>query len=81
MAEQSCWKFMCEKKWKELTETDRSNVRFCAQCQTDVYLCGSMLEAEKHSNAGRCIALQEGIDLRVGTIEFSPYHARTLDSN
>lgn len=66
---------MCESKWEELTPTDRSDVHFCEHCQTDVYLCGSMLEAEKHTNAGRCIALQDGIDLRVGTMEFFPYDA------
>src|SRR5215471_13288817 len=52
------FRFQCPRLWDELAETHSPDVRHCAQCDQDVYLCTTAAETTKHAKAGHCIARQ-----------------------
>ncbi len=49
--------YQCPKQWVTLTPTDRSGVRYCGGCRSNVYFCGDVETAEQHARAGDCIAV------------------------
>ena len=51
--------FRCPKKWSELNVTDTKRVRFCDNCEKEVYLATSGLEFERHARKNRCVALAQ----------------------
>jgi len=48
--------FKCPKTWNQLAKTAQENVRFCSECQREVYLIQTDDELRKHSAKGHCIA-------------------------
>ena len=55
---QNCkFEFECTKKFEQLEETDSSDVRFCANCERNVYRCNTIKEVQEHAIAGHCISL------------------------
>jgi predicted amidophosphoribosyltransferase len=47
---------VCPQQWEALTPTDHASVRFCGQCNQNVYLCSSDEETLSHARAGHCVA-------------------------
>lgn len=48
--------YYCAKTWDELDKTEKSNVAFCRECSSDVYLCQTVEEFDVKSEEGGCIA-------------------------
>lgn len=49
--------FICEKRWETLLPTESSAERHCSACDSRVYRCSTVREAENHALAGHCIAV------------------------
>jgi len=49
--------FVCEKRWETLPPTENSRERHCNACDSRVYHCATVPEAELHARAGHCIAV------------------------
>jgi hypothetical protein len=47
---------ICPKVWDELKETGTETIRFCMQCEKQVYYCDNAEDTLKHAQAGHCIA-------------------------
>ena len=52
------FKFRCDKKWRELVQSNDAKIRFCTDCSKYVYLVKDALELELRSRAGQCTAVQ-----------------------
>lgn len=58
---------ICEKRWETLSPTESSAVRHCHACDSRVYHCSTVNEAETHARAGHCIAVSyELVDKAAG---------------
>lgn len=51
------FEFECPQDFSKLVETKDSSIRFCNQCQKNVYLCLTTADLVKHSQAGHCVSL------------------------
>ena len=60
------FEFKCDKQWDDLETQVASNIKFCNQCQTDVYLCKTQDELDHASSLGRCISI-ERVEVRMFT--------------
>ena len=49
--------FICEKRWETLLPTDNASERHCNACNSSVYHCSTVKEAEARARAGHCIAV------------------------
>ncbi len=49
--------FICERRWETLQPTESSTARHCNACDSRVYHCSTVNEAETHARAGHCIAV------------------------
>lgn len=55
----SCtFEFQCTKQWDALTETSDKSVRFCNQCDHNVYFCSTDEQILKAGSEGKCIAYE-----------------------
>ena len=50
------FRVVCPQRWEALAPTDELGVRFCGQCEQQVYFCESDEETIAHAHAGHCIA-------------------------
>lgn len=48
---------ICEKRWETLLPTENAGERHCGACNSSVYHCSTLKEAETHAYAGHCIAV------------------------
>ena len=48
---------ICEKRWETLRPTESPTVRHCHACDSRVYHCSTVNEAETQARAGHCIAV------------------------
>ncbi len=62
------FKFSCPEQWIEMTMTNDKRIRFCSNCQQNVYLCESLGEAVALGHEGKCVALIDLEDRYVNTI-------------
>jgi len=69
--EQCEFSYRCPKTWDRLFETNIESVRYCDQCDRNVYLCDSSSEAVDNASKGRCVAVP---------IELTPYSRDLLES-
>ena len=53
---ESMFRFRCPMLWRELAPTASADVRHCAACDRDVFLCTTDEEAVEHAKVGHCIA-------------------------
>ena len=60
------FEFKCDKQWDDLETQDASNIKFCKQCQKDVYLCKTQEELDHARSLGRCISI-ERVEIRMFT--------------
>jgi hypothetical protein len=51
-------KFICNKSWEDLTDTDDSNIRYCMSCYKNVYFCESQEDLNSALKSGLCIAYE-----------------------
>ncbi len=49
--------YKCTKQWEKLEETDQKSIRFCYDCQNEVYYCEDDQELLKSIKLNRCVAL------------------------
>ena len=53
------FKLLCDKKWTELSNiAGETDVRFCGDCQSSVFLCRDYDSLEKHIAESHCVALE-----------------------
>jgi hypothetical protein len=50
----------------DLQPTTEPGVRFCQDCQKNVYHCTSLEEVEQHALSGNCIAISSRVAMEVG---------------
>lgn len=62
-------KFKCPNEWADLDRTSVPEVRFCTECQSNVYFAQTQSDFEKFVNEGKCIALIENESLVLGMPE------------
>ena len=48
--------YKCLNDWNALTETDDQNIRFCNECEKEVYFCHDDEDLAKGIRLNRCIA-------------------------
>jgi hypothetical protein len=60
------FEFKCDKQWDDLETQIASNIKFCNQCQKNVYLCKSQEELDNARSLGRCISI-ERVEIRMFT--------------
>ena len=70
---------VCPQQWEALTQTDQPNVRYCEQCNQNVFLVSTDEETLSHARAGHCIAREipdasELPAIYVGQPKSSPPH-------
>jgi hypothetical protein len=49
--------FKCNAKWDELVHTRNDEIRFCGECQREVYYCYSDDDLAESIRLNRCIAI------------------------
>ena len=49
--------YRCPKTWDQLFQTSVDSVRFCDQCERNVFLSNSSTEALDHASKGECVAI------------------------
>ncbi len=55
---QSVLAFECQKKWDELKQQDKDGrVKFCDECNKNVFLSLSDFEFKQNAELGRCVAI------------------------
>ncbi len=51
--------FKCNKQWEQLAKTQFGRVRYCGDCERDVFFCSSDTEILEAIRLNRCVALLE----------------------
>jgi len=49
--------YECPLEWKNLKKTKDSKVRFCGECNKEVYRCRTEEDLDKHIDLNHCIAI------------------------
>ena len=62
------FRFRCPKQWEALQPTDRASVRFCTECEQNVYYCDSIQRARAHARQGHCVAVDLAIPRKRGDL-------------
>ena len=53
------FEYKCPLEWKNLKKTKDSKVRFCGECDKNVYRCTTDEDIDKHIELNHCIAVNE----------------------
>ena len=53
------FEYKCPLEWKNLKKTKDSKVRFCGECDKNVYRCTTNEDIDKHIELNHCIAVNE----------------------
>ena len=66
--------YKCNMNFEELNSTDNKNIKFCTECQKEVYYCATDVELVDAIQRNKCIAIYNPYnncesDLRLGRIE------------
>lgn len=66
--ENCIFKYKCEALWEALERTEAETIRFCPECERNVYACHNDWDLAEHIRAGHCIALfrDDGAELALG---------------
>ena len=73
--------FRCSKTWESLGATDKNQVKFCNDCDREVYFCATDQELSEAIEKNRCVALVVSGELHapgnerliLGELEPTPY--------
>ena len=49
--------YKCPQVWQLLDPTDQEGIRYCGECQREVFLCSSEEELRAHAKQGHCVAV------------------------
>ena len=60
------FEYKCPLEWKNLNKTKDSKVRFCNECNKNVYRCRTEKDIDKHVELNHCIAIDDGADMPMG---------------
>ncbi|MGI9558516.1 MAG: hypothetical protein ACR2NQ_02455 [Thermodesulfobacteriota bacterium] len=61
--------FKCPLKWERLTETKDDKIRFCGECERNVYFCKDDEELAKHVERGDCVAVIQEKEMMLGGVD------------
>ena len=53
------FEYKCPLEWKNLNKTKDSKVRFCDECNKNVYRCRTDEDIDKHIQLNHCIAITD----------------------
>jgi hypothetical protein len=53
--------FKCPQQWNLMKRTESDGVRFCGECERNVYFAESAQELDKFSREGKCVAVFQEI--------------------
>jgi len=61
--------YKCPNDWAALTETDNEDIRFCNECEREVYFCHDDEDLAKGIRLNRCVAFYKSSEIKdlVGT--------------
>jgi len=65
--------FVCSQKWDELVQTDRTDVRYCEQCEKTVHFCKTQSELDRCMERGDCVCFD--IDRERKLLRLTGYRA------
>jgi len=51
--------FKCDAVWEDLEKRRSSKIRFCSQCETQVYFCHNDDDLRKNVIKNRCVAIEK----------------------
>jgi len=51
-----CFKDQCPKLWEHLEATDKTSIKFCNECQENVYKATSKAKLLEYGAEGKCVA-------------------------
>jgi hypothetical protein len=51
-----CFKFQCPKLWDDLEKTESESIKFCNECQNNVYKATNKGMLSKYAAEGKCVA-------------------------
>tara|TARA_Y100000996_G_C22067554_1_gene455963 strand:+ start:157 stop:420 length:264 start_codon:yes stop_codon:yes gene_type:complete len=51
------FEYKCPLEWKNLRKTKDSKVRFCGECDKNVYRCKTDEDIDKHIELNHCVAI------------------------
>jgi uncharacterized protein (TIGR02996 family) len=60
------FRYECPNQWESLAPTPEVGVRYCKDCQRNVFFCDSAESAEQHARAGDCITVPRRVTASVG---------------
>lgn len=60
------FRFKCPKKWDRLAVTGKENIRYCNQCERNVYYCLTREDVRGHADAGECVAFETEAEMFLG---------------
>lgn len=65
--------YKCSKSWSDLEDTEDESIRFCRDCQREVYFCADDDELLSYIRLNRCVAfwMRDGTEL-LGSVVYSP---------
>ena len=63
------FEFECPQVWSHLSPTEDSDVRMCEQCQSPVFFCQSVPEANSMAQAGACVAIDSTLRRKPGDVK------------
>jgi len=73
--------YSCPNQWEKLELTDDEFVRYCKQCEKEVYYCRSMKEARRYASQGKCVAIDPSLPRKLSDLSGSlPSRTPTGDS-
>lgn len=58
--------FECTKKWADLSLTRDKNIKFCHECNSEVYWVSNPLEIAAYSKESKCIAFESNDTIMLG---------------
>lgn len=65
--------FKCEQKWDDLNDTRDEQIRFCKDCQREVYLSLDEESLVENIRLNRCVAIDDNDGSRLlGHVVYSP---------
>lgn len=71
------FEFKCDKQWDDLEAQIASNIKFCKQCEKNVYLCKTQEELDHARSLGLCISI-ERVEIRMFTTGI-PYRVKDTE--
>jgi hypothetical protein len=61
------WGYSCDQKWEKLTTTCNLDIKFCEDCQREVYRCTTQEELAQNITLNRCVNFSSDITNIINT--------------